>query len=352
METQTGTINGRLVVFLLGQTGMSLTSLEALKYKSTKSSPNYPDVIPSQWSITSFKSVILDHEISIHVKAYQPDIIVFEASVFVDDLLSDFVFDLKKELTTEGQKILSQYNCNMDFCEEYSVYCVSGYKGDPEVFVATLGDKIVSHLKNERFPLDEEEISSTLASQLKYARDDMAIVDWDGAFLFDPTGIFEENIELFQIANLELLRYRTLDKKLDERLAATLGVQKGRPRAVLALSEAKTVLHVRKVRSRLLEIMQIRSESILETESVEYPIKLIGDWYSAKLYSLISKKFHLDTWKGNIDKKLNTIEDIYSMTAENFTISSKTRAEFLLLGGWFLLLLGWTVLLIVEIITR
>ncbi len=338
-----GKMKGRLVVFLLGQTGMSLSSLESLKYKPVKSSPNYPDVIPSQWSITSFKSVILGREIGIHVKAYQPDILVFEASVQIEDLLSDSVLDLKKDLITEGQKILNQYNCNMDFCEEYSVYCVSEYKGDPEVFVTTFGDKIVSHLKNERLPLDKEELNSTLASHLKYARGDMAIVDWDGAFLFDPNGLFEENIELFQTVNLQLLRYRTLDKKLDERLFATLGFQRRRPGSILRSG---------KLRDSLLEIMQIRTESILETEQVEYSIKLIGDWYSAKLYSLISKKFHLDTWKGYIDKKLDTIEDIYSMAAENFGISSKTRAEFLLLGGWFILLVGWSVLLVIEILTR
>ena len=336
-------MKGRLVVFLLGQTGMSLSTLESLKYKPVKSSPNYPDVIPSQWSITSFKSAILGLEIGIHVKAYQPDILVFEASVQIEDLLSDSVLDLKKDLIAEGQKILNQYNCNMDFCEEYSVYCVSEYKGDPEVFVTTFGDKIVSHLKNERLPLDEEELNSTLSYHLKYARGDMAIVDWDGAFLFDPNGLFEENIELFQTANLQLLRYRTLDKKLDERLSATLGFQRGRPGSILQSG---------KVRDSLLEIMQIRTESILETEQVEYPIKLIGDWYSAKLYNLISKKFHLDTWKGNIDKKLDTIEDIYSMAAENFVISSKNRAEFLLLGGWFILLAGWSILLVVEILTR
>jgi len=343
METPTGEIKGRIVVFLLGHSGMSLSSLESLKYKSTKSSPNYPDVIPSQWGITSFKSIIHDHEIFIHVKAYQPDVIVFEASVALEDILSDFVFDLKETLIREGQKILTNYKCNMDFVEEYSVYCVSGYKGDPEVFVGTCGDRIVSHLKNERFTLDEEEITPTLASHLKYSRDDLAIVDWDGAFLFDPTGTFEANIELFQIANLQLLRYRILDKRLDERLFATLEIQRGRP---------KVIRHSRKIRDSLLEIMQMRTESLLETEAVECPIKLIGDWYSAKLYSLISKKFHLETWKGNIEKKLDTIEDIYSMAAENFAISSKTRAEFFLLGGWFILLLGWTVLLIAEIFAK
>ena len=87
------------------------------------------------------------------------------------------------------------------------------------------------------------------------------------------------------------------------------------------------------------EIIEIRTQSILESESVERNIKLIGDWYSAKLYSLISKKFHLDSWKAEIKEKLDTLEDVYTMATENFSVSYRAALEFLILGGWFVLLL-------------
>ena len=73
-------------------------------------------------------------------------------------------------------------------------------------------------MKSEKRELDENEINYTLSSQLKYAKDDLIIVDWDGAFIFDQHGEFGESIEMLQLANLQLLRYRILDEDLDERL--------------------------------------------------------------------------------------------------------------------------------------
>jgi len=99
---------------------------------------------------------------------------------------------------TECRRVLAEYTCNKEFDEEYSVYCISGYQGDPEVYLSLFGDKIVAFLKNENEQLDEEEVTATLASYLKYGKDDITIVDWDGAFIFDAEGDFMSNIELFR----------------------------------------------------------------------------------------------------------------------------------------------------------
>jgi hypothetical protein len=88
----------------------------------------------------------------------------------------------------------------------------------------------------------------------------------------------------------------------------------------------------------LKDIIEIRTQSILQSEAVERNIKLIGDWYSARLYSLIAKKFHLESWRTEIKEKLDTLEDVYSMAAENFSVSYRATVEFVILGGWFLLL--------------
>src|SRR3990172_10030670 len=85
-----------------------------------------------------------------------------------------------------------------------------------------LGEKIAGFIKKERIALDEEEVRATLSSYLKYGKDDITIVDWDGAFIFDSSGDFDSNIELFEIANLQLLKSRILDYDLDERLEKTL----------------------------------------------------------------------------------------------------------------------------------
>jgi hypothetical protein len=331
MEPEAKMIPGKLVVFLFGETGMNLETSEVVEIKTVKSAPSYPDVIPKQKVIKVEKRVSDGVEVGFVVKAYLPDVVVVEASLDMDDILSDVTLELKRSLINECRKILGEFGCDPQFDEEYSVYCISGYSGDPEVYLSLYGDKIAAFLKNERISLDEEEVKATLSSYLKYGKDDITIVDWDGAFIFDSSGDFGSNIELFEIANLQLLKSRILDHDLDERLEKTL--------RLMGVSRRLPIIRSGEVRKVVKEIIEIRTQSILESEAVERNIKLIGDWYSAKLYSLISRKFHLDSWKSEIKEKLDTLEDVYTMATENFSVSYRATLEFIILGGWFVLLI-------------
>jgi hypothetical protein len=329
VEVETRRIPGKLVTFLIGQTHQNLEATNVVETKVVKSAPSYPDVIPKQKIIRLEKRVFGDGEIGFLVKAYLPDAVVVEASLDMDDILSETTLDLKRSLINECRNILRDFRCDPEYDEEYSVYCISGYSGDPALYLSMHGEQIAALLKNEKMPLDEDEVQVTLSSSLKYGKDDITVVDWDGAFIFDSAGDFESNIELFEIANLQLLKSRILDRDLDERLAKTLRLVKA-PKGL-------PVIRSREVRRALKEIIEIRTQSILE--SVERSINLIGDWYSAKLYSLISKKFHLDEWRANIKEKLDTLEDAYTMATENFSVSYRATLEFVILGGWFVLLL-------------
>ncbi|OGW33823.1 MAG: hypothetical protein A2X58_04310 [Nitrospirae bacterium GWC2_56_14] len=334
MDSKNKKVPGRLVVFLFGETDMNLEATEVVPARTDKnapSAPSYPDVIPKQKIIRVEKRDCDGIEVRFVVKAYLPDVVVVEASLDMDDILSNTTLEFKRKLINECRKILGEFGCDPLFDEEYSVYCISGYSGDPEVYLSRYGATIAAFLKNERIELDEEEVKATLSTYLKYGKDDITIVDWDGAFIFDASGDFASNIELFEIANLQLLKSRILDYDLDVRLEKTLrlmGASKGLP-----------VLRSRDVRKIVKEIIEIRTQSILESEAVERNIKLIGDWYSAKLYSLISKKFHLDSWKSEIKEKLDTLEDVYTMATENFSVSYRATLEFVILAGWFILLL-------------
>lgn len=331
MEPEIKQIPGTLVVFLFGETGMDLETSAVVESRTLKSAPSYPDVIPKQKIIRVEKRRVDGLEVDFTAKAYLPDVVVVEASLNMDDILSDDTLDLKRSLINECRTILGTFGCDPKFDEEYSVYCIAGYTGDPEVYLTLYGEKIAAFLKNERIQLDEEEVQATLSSYLKYGKDDITIVDWDGAFIFDSSGDFESNIELFEIANLQLLKSRILDYDLDERLEKTL--------RLMGVSKRLPVIRSGEVRRVVKEIIEIRTQSILESEAVERNIKLIGDWYSAKLYSLISKKFHLDNWKAEIKEKLDTLEDIYTMATENFSVSYRATLEFIILAGWFVLLI-------------
>ncbi|MCF6157059.1 MAG: hypothetical protein E3K32_00490 [wastewater metagenome] len=333
---------GTLVSFLVGITNLRIDTAEVIDVKKAKSSPSYPDVMPKQTIVKIEKKTIENRTVDFLVKYCPPGIIIVEASADVENILDEYVFDIKQSLIIECRAILWEYRCDPFFDEEYSVYCISDYRGDPEDILSEYKDSITRLLKTERIPLDEEEINATLKFNIKYTKDDITIVDWDGAFVFDPRGDFASNIELFEIANLQLLKLRVLEYELEQRLEKAA--------QLLQHTTAKRIpwLKSHKIRYSLREIIEIRSKSILESEATERNIKLIGDWYSARLFDLVAKKFHMEAWKTNINKTLDALEDIYSMLSENFSMSFSTTLEFIIIFGWFILLIGYFLLFILE----
>lgn len=339
-------VKGTLVSFLVGITKLSLDTAEIVDIKKSKSSPSYPDVLPKQMVVKAEKRGVAGKVVDFLVKYCPPGIIIVEASIILDNILNEGIFDLKRNIFIECRAILWEYHCNSQFDEEYSVYCVSDYQGDPEGVISGHKDSIAGLLKTERMPLDEEEIDTTLKFNIKYSKDDITIVDWDGAFVFDPRGDFASNIELFEIANLQLLKLRVLEHELEDRLEKAARLLQRTTLRKLPL------LKSREIRHSLREIIQIRTESILESDATERNIKLIGDWYSARLFDQVAKKLHLDTWKTNINKTLDALEDIYSMISENFSMSFSTTLEFIMTLGWFVLLVGYFSLFLLEVFFR
>jgi len=200
---------------------------------------------------------------------------------------------------------------------------------------------MASLLKSERAELDPKEVAYTLATQIKYAKHDLAIIDWDGAFLFDIEGDFEPTIELLTLANVELLRHRIVDRKLDERLMhASELIKKPLPKRKLFRNEELT--------NEMRSVLHARMEVITHFQILERDIRLIGDWYPARLYELAAKKFRISEWRVSLKEKLESLEDVYSVIIENFSVSAKTRSEQMLLLAEWLVILGWFSLVVIE----
>lgn len=331
---------GRCIAFMIGKTTRPLEAGSTTSPRTLKSVPKYSELISKQRVLRRQTETILEREVELRVKAvFESDVIV-EAEIAFDDLLDNPLLELRQEVLRLCRGVLTEFGCVAEFDEAYTVYCISDYQGDPEVYLTLHGERIAGLLKNERMALDEEEISATLGFNLKYAKDDLAIVDWDGALVFDPRADFAGAIELFETANLKLLHARMLDRQLDQRLQSMAQLLRGRPE--------RRWLRAPELRRSLREIIQVRTTSILESAAIDQNVKLIGDWYSARLYSLTSRKLHLDEWDRTISRKLDVLEDVYAMATENFSISASKRLEAVLIVGWFILLAGWFTLLFLE----
>ena len=338
-------MKGKLVSFVISEALRAKPGKEELHIQSKRSAPHYfGETIPHQFIVSQEKISIRNHQGEVFLKTYKPDMLLVEIRFDVDDIFSDEIFDLNDDAIKYCYNFLKEKGGkDVDkFAEEYSVYIVYGYEGDPEQFFINKS-KIVALLKSERIELDPEEVDYTMRAQMKYANNDLAIVDWDGAFIFEPNGEFEFTLELLQIANLQLVRYHSLDSDIDERLKHVVRLIKAAPAKSKFLFNAAEVAQVFK------KAMLVRSESISEFQAVDREIKLIGDWYSARLFDLVSKKFKLDEWRKTIKEKLDDLEDIYSVASENFTVSWERRGHTIEMIGWYILLVGWMVFLLKDL---
>jgi len=332
---------GKVVTVLMGESRSPLGGVLPEEGKEGRSAPHYVGIMPAQKRIERLTDTIDGKVVTFYIKSYAPDIILVEGVFAVENVFEDHTFDLKEKVLDASRAVLQKYNTYKNFEEEYGVFCVSQYTGQPEELFS-FAPRIASFLKSETAPLDPKEIQQTLEASIKYAKDDLVIVDWDGAFIFDRNGQFDEIIELLQLGNLQLLKYRILDYELNRRLDKLLRLLRRQQRQRLSLFRSNDVKEI------VSEMIHVRSQSIIEFETIERNIKLIGDWYSARVYDLIEKKFHLDEWRRNIKDKFETLEDVYAMASEHFSLSFSKRLEIFLLFGWLILQIGWFVLLFLE----
>lgn len=312
-----------------------------LQVPQSESAPHYFGAsVPKQTRLDREEYSIAGKTVTFEIKAYLPDILLVEGQLEVENIFSEEAFALREQLIKQCHEITKRRGGKFELSEEYSVAVVDGYVGDPEQFF-THADRIAGFLKSERLPLDEKEVAYTLSAQMKYAKDDLVIVDWDGAFIFDPNGEYESIVELMQIANLQLLRYRILDSDLDRRLQKV-------GKFIQSRVGKMTVFRSRELSQAFRGVIALRSRSVAEFEAIDREIKLIGDWYSARLYDFVGKKFKLDTWKADIKEKLDSLEDVYSIVAENFSVTRHQLLELIQIILFFVLQVGWFVLIIME----
>jgi hypothetical protein len=252
------------------------------------------------------------------LKIFEDSNLIIEAQTPLNLNNTGSISTLKNTLFEECRRLAEEFNPSA-FFEEYNFFCVKDFKGTIDSYLSEHGETIAAMLKDEPIKLAQKEIDDTLATNIRYGRQDITIVDWDGAFLIDASGEFKETIAVLELANIQLLNFRILDKKLAEKI--DLLKQHGEPVDLGSFFRISPFMK---------NVIRIRSQSVLELENIESALTLYGDWYSGKLYNLASKKFHLNTWRMQVDAKLHVLGDIYEMVEHVMTERFNLVLEFLI----------------------
>ncbi len=160
-------------------------------------------------------------------------------------------------------------------------------------------------LRGERTPLSDQETGDALSCRISFGLDDAAFIDWHAAVLFGTD--MEDVRAVLEFANVELLEMRILDEQLDQALDQGYEALSRTPHLLsLPGSYEKDTTH----------IAQLQVDGALLFERVTNTLKLLGDQYLARVYRLVSQRFHLEGWDASILRKLQTLESIYGKMSD------------------------------------
>lgn len=216
-----------------------------------------------------------------------------------------------------------------DLVEDYTVFHARRWspEQDPRSIVDGNRALIARILRAETETQRDDEVQDALQFRIGYGLRDDLVIDWHGAFLFDPHG--EDTLTVLEFANVELLEMRFLDDRLDaalDRSHATLRSRGARPSWLRQLLRRDGHLAMRR-------IANLQIDNALLFEAVNNAVKLVGDQFLARTYRLAARRFHLDDWDASILRKLQTLESIYGKLQDE---QSTTRMEVL---EWIIIVL-------------
>jgi hypothetical protein len=199
--------------------------------------------------------------------------------------------------------------------EDYLVYAVTRLEpGTPaHALIAAHGDAIVSLLLGERQPLSRQQRERVLRRRISYLADDLVIPTWNAAFVCDTEAGVQAALEIFEFANSQLLQFRYYDALLDSELERIYDSLED-PRWYHALTGQRYVRAARQLHALFIDVNEL-------TDKTENALKMVGDVYAARLYSLVASRLGLDRWKQNVEEKLDTLDDIYRFTVDQTQMS-------------------------------
>ncbi len=143
---------------------------------------------------------------------------------------------------------------------------------------------------------------------MSYYPNDLVVVGWNAAFVYDSLAASETTLQLLEYANSQLLEFRYYDDLLTHELARvydSLGKKStfiGRWRLPGEASRLQTVL---------LDVTEL-------TERADNAIKFLSDMFSARLYRLAASKIGVPDYKSLTQEKLRTAEDLYRFLIDQF----------------------------------
>ena len=154
--------------------------------------------------------------------------------------------------------------------------------------------------------LSERERQEVTQHHFSYTDQDLVVVDWNSAFVLEPSGSLDIP-DVLEICNAQLLELRYYDDLLDDQLRRIYDeIQARRAHRYGLFKRSPYKALARRVLATVLEL----SEFI---ERVENSLKVIGDFYLAKVYEGAIGRLRIHAWQESVTRKHQMLSNVYQL---------------------------------------
>jgi hypothetical protein len=226
------------------------------------------------------------------------------------DDLDEYARMKARELSQQIQSAIGKFNGIKDteVYEDYSLFFIEKLAKDYEDVSQILKDEdiaslILSEEKNTLSPQIYERVYET---KLQYYKNDLAVIDWNSAFIIEPSGSMDIP-DVIEFALNQLLEMRYYDDLLDKKLREIYSAIELKDMSIFSTRYTDLALEAGQ---RYIEIAEI-------VETVENSLKVIGDLYHSVVFRTASKKFRFADWQSSIDNKLENLAEICKLLLDH-----------------------------------
>ena len=203
--------------------------------------------------------------------------------------------------------------------EDYFVFEVEAFEspGDSGALLRLHGGALASLVLCEERRLTVTESAEALRINFSYFDDDLSVIQWDTAFVYDRGEGAQSALDILEFANTQLAELRTYDKRLDDELDTIYALDPKRPTRRFGRRQAQDAAD--RLRYLIVDIAEL-------TDRSSNALKIIGDAYYARFYRGAAGRLGLADWQRQIDSKVATVNEMYRFFTDQ---AQASRSEFL-----------------------
>jgi hypothetical protein len=205
--------------------------------------------------------------------------------------------------------------------ESYQVFFVRRFSDGPVRALDLLAREPVPELllgETSGVSLSPAERQEILSHHYSYLENDLAVFHWNSALVVEPSGV-EDIPDLLEFATAHLLELRYYDALLDRELHRIYDEIEAGGSPVANVFTRRYRKLQRDTAALLLEL----SEMI---ERLENAVKIVGDFYLARVYQAAVRRFRLAAWQETVLRKQKLVADVNDLTGD---AADTSRAELL-----------------------